>query len=301
MAGSMGSGASWPAGGVELAPGIVAGAMRADEVRTLDEWAAAEGWNPGLADVRLVWDLDPEAFVAVREQDSLIAGGTILSYDGAFGFMGLFIVRPDRRGAGLGTRLWTLRRDRLLARLDPGASIGMDGVFAMVPFYERGGFRFAYRTLRFEGSASGTPSTDLVDLSALDFGVIEQFDRRFVPVARPAFLRRWVTQDGVHGAAVLDGDRVTAYGMVRPCRVGYKFGPVFADRPSDATRVIEHLMGCVSGARVQLDVPEPNAAALAIAQRFGLHESFGCARMYLGAAPVIPVEGIFGVTSFEFG
>jgi hypothetical protein len=32
-----------------------------------------------------------------------------------------------------------------------------------------------------------------------------------------------------------------------------------------------------------------------------MSESFGCARMYFGAAPELPVGNIFGVTSFEFG
>jgi hypothetical protein len=35
--------------------------------------------------------------------------------------------------------------------------------------------------------------------------------------------------------------------------------------------------------------------------KFGLTEVFGCARMYHGAAPDLPIKRIFGVTSFEFG
>jgi hypothetical protein len=55
------------------------------------------------------------------------------------------------------------------------------------------------------------------------------------------------------------------------------------------------------GQPVQLDVPEVNEAGLTLAARFGLSESFGCARMYHGVAPQIEVSGVFGVTSFEFG
>jgi hypothetical protein len=38
-----------------------------------------------------------------------------------------------------------------------------------------------------------------------------------------------------------------------------------------------------------------------LAQASGFKEVFGCARMYQGAMPKLPLPRIFGVTSFEFG
>ena len=60
-------------------------------------------------------------------------------------------------------------------------------------------------------------------------------------------------------------------------------------------------MARIQGEQVQLDVPEPNEAALALASRLRLSEVFGCARMYHGPAPSLPLQQVFGVTSFEFG
>ncbi len=48
-------------------------------------------------------------------------------------------------------------------------------------------------------------------------------------------------------------------------------------------------------------MPEPNTAGMGLVAGLRLTESFGCARMYLGPAPELPVERIFGVTSFEIG
>ena len=126
-------------------------------VRTMLEWATAEGWNPGLADAELFWETDPDGFVAVEEGGALVGGGSIVSYDGRFGFMGFFIVAPGHRGRGLGRRLWLHRRDALISRMRPGAAIGMDGVFAMQPFYARGGFALAGRELRMEGAGVPAP------------------------------------------------------------------------------------------------------------------------------------------------
>jgi len=53
--------------------------------------------------------------------------------------------------------------------------------------------------------------------------------------------------------------------------------------------------------RIFLDVPEINREALALAERRGMKEVFGCARMVLGPVPELPDAEIFGVTTFELG
>jgi hypothetical protein len=108
-------------------------------------------------------------------------------------------------------------------------------------------------------------------------------------------------QPGAHAIGLIENDRLIGYGIARPARAGYKLGPVFAERPDVAERVIGSLMAKIAGEQVQLDVPEPNQAGIGLTQQFDLREVFGCARMYCGAAPKLPVQGIYGVTSFEFG
>ena len=76
--------------------------MTRDEAFQLVDWAAGEGWNPGLDDAALFWATDPDAFVAAERDGIVIGGGAVTSYNGAFGFMGLFIVRPEFRRRGLG-------------------------------------------------------------------------------------------------------------------------------------------------------------------------------------------------------
>jgi GNAT superfamily N-acetyltransferase len=284
-----------------LPPGYEVTAMREDELASLETWAAEEGWNPGLSDIKVGWATDPEAFVALRHRNEMIGGGSIISYGGKYGFMGLFIMRPDFRRQGLGSVLWKWRRDRLLARLDAGASIGMDGVFEMVPFYERGGFKPAYRDLRYQGEASGKDDPDAVMCYGSDFDDLEAYDRKFFPGPRGRLLRLWMEAPGTVTKSLTERGRVVGYGVARPCRVGYKIGPLFADRDDIARRIVGSLLAEIPGEQVQMDVPEPNAAAVALVTDLGFSPLFGCLRMYFGEQQALSIQRTFAITSMEFG
>ncbi len=277
--------------------------MTADERAVLIDWAAAEGWNPGLADLDIASAVDPDAFVALKRADELVGGGSIFRHGPGFGFMGLFIMRQDVRGQGLGARLWTWRLNRLKQRLGPGATIGMDGVFEMAPFYERGGFTPAYRHLRFQGAAHAGEGVDagVVPIDASNLEAALALDDRLFPVPRHDFMRRWIAQPGASALAVPTGEGLAGLGVMRPCRRGFKIGPLYAEDAAVAERLFHALLGRAQGELVQIDVPEPNAAAVAMAARQGFEESFGCVRLYHGPDPGLDLRRIFATASLEFG
>lgn len=285
-----------------LPPGYAIGRMTRAEAGLLDAWAAEEGWNPGRADIDIAWDFDPAAFIALRREGEFAGGGTIIAYGDAAGFMGLFIMRRDLRQQGLGRLLWQERLRRLRARLRPDAPIGMDGVFNMVPFYASGGFRLLYRDLRYEGVAAGARDPEAVTLRDVPWPLLAAYDGTVSGIARPGFMKAWLAAPGGHGCALLqaNGD-LAGYGFARPCRSGYKIGPLFADDARTAARLLDTLLAEIAGAVVALDVPEVNAAALGLAEAKGWRQSFGCARMVHGADARPATARIFGVTSFEFG
>jgi hypothetical protein len=276
--------------------------MNRDEAARLVDWAADEGWNPGLGDADLFWQTDPEAFVAGEVGGELVGGGAITSYEGRFGFMGLFIVRPEFRMRGLGSRLWKARVRLLQGRLEPGAAIGMDGVFEMQDWYAKGGFAFSHRSLRYEGRGEGVQrAAGIVAAGEVPFEKLAAYDRRCFPARRERFLRAWIEQpDGLALAATEDG-LLRGFGVIRRCRVGAKIGPLFADDPATAESLYASLAAFVPDEPVFIDVPEVNAWAMALARRHQMREVFGCARMYLGPAPRPEESRIYGSTTFELG
>jgi hypothetical protein len=281
--------------------------MTRPEVDTLVGWAAQEGWNPGLHDAELFWATDPEAFIAADLEGELIGAGAITAYGEEFGFMGFFIVRPEFRGRGLGNTLWHARRERLIARLRPGASIGLDGVFAMQDYYARGGFVFSHRNIRFRAEIPDPPAAasldneDIVPLAEVPFDRVLDYDRTCFPAPRRTFLPGWVAQPEALALGCRRDGKLSGYGVIRRCREGCKIGPLFADDPLAAQALYAHLAEFAAGGPLFVDAPENNPAAIDLVHRHRMVEVFGCARMYLGPPPDLDHQRIFGVTTFELG
>jgi len=276
--------------------------MSRAEVGDLVDQAANEGWNPGLHDADSFWQTDPGAFVAAELDGEVIGAGSIGSYDGLFGFMGFFIVRPRFRGRGYGSVIWQARKRLLLDRLSADVTIGMDGVFEMQDWYEKGGFDFAYRQIRFVATGEEVrPAASVVNLARVPFDELLAYDGTCFPAPRERFLRTWIAQpDSLALASVKDG-ALAGYGVIRRCREGAKVGPLFANDAATAAELYDALASFAAGGSVYLDVPENNPAAMSLVAGRGMQQVFGVARMYLGLAPNVRADRIFGNTTFELG
>lgn len=271
------------------------------ECRTMVDWAAAEGWNPGRHDADAFYETDPQGYWGLFDGPALIATISAVRYPSGFVFIGFYICRKERRGAGLGYRLWL----HVLGGLD-GMCVGLDGVVDQQSNYRKSGFAFAHRNIR----CGGTPTLPAGDTRALrrlgasDAPFVAAFEqaRRLFPSDRTRFLRAWFAAPGTVTYAIDDAAGLTAYGAIRPCRTGWKIGPLFAGNYDDALAIVRELVRAVpAGEQVFLDVPEPNAEARRLAAQLGLTQVFETARMYRGTAPELALDRIFGITSFELG
>src|SRR5207245_11037980 len=132
-------------------------------------------------------------------------------------------------------------------------------------------------------------------------GAGEADDATVFPGPGSVFLRAWIGARGHIGCALMRDDRLAGWGVIRPCRKGFKIGPLVADDRATAEAVLSALLAGVGGGEIFLDVPSVNRDAIALAQDFGLAPVFETARMYTGAIPPLRLERVFGVTSFELG
>jgi hypothetical protein len=131
---------------------------------------------------------------------------------------------------------------------------------------------------------------------------VAAYDEPCFGAPRRAFLEQWLDQPGARALGARSGGHLAGYGVIRPVQEGYKVGPLFADDVRIAVRILDGLAyHAGDGATVFLDVPEPNSVGLALARELGLEPVFETARMYRGGDPLLPLERVFGITSFELG
>jgi GNAT superfamily N-acetyltransferase len=263
------------------------------------DWAVAEGWNMGLGDAEPFHAADPDGFL-IGTLDGVPAGSiSAVRYGADYGFLGLFIVRPELRGRGYGRMIWQAAEARLAGR-----TVGLDAVTEEVANYTQQGFAAHYRSVRHECLSAhiGDIPHYIKPVSRLPFEKLLAFDRRYFPAERRSFLDRWVHTPGAHAlASVIDG-QMQGFGMVRPCHRGWKTGPLHATSPGAARELFEALVSSLpEGSTVFLDSPEANPAAIKLAHDMAMKPVFETIRMYKGRPPAFDVKGVYSVTSFELG
>jgi GNAT superfamily N-acetyltransferase len=274
-------------------------AMTRKQVDVALNWAAEEGWNPGLHDADAFYAADPEGFFMGFLNHEPVSSISAVRYGKGFGFIGFFMVRPEHRGKGYGFEIG----QRALAHLE-GRLIGIDGVVAQQENYQKAGFTLVHRNIRYEGIGIGKPVNhpDILPLSDISFEEMSACDRRFFPGKRDAFLKSWISRPQTVAFGIRREGDLAGYGVLRPCRSGYKIGPLFAPDADSAKTLFLSLLGhALKGSPVYLDVPEINPAAVALAEDHHMKMVFETARMYNHKPPSLPLNEIFGITTFELG
>lgn len=270
------------------------------EWATVLEWAREEGWNPGLHDAASFYTADTHACYLAKYRGEAIASLSAVQYGAEFAFIGLYITRPAYRNQGCGYALW-----QHVMQQKRGSVLGLDGVVAQQSNYQRSGFRLAHRNIRFQGGHAAhlvSPDYQLCAAQELDFSDLLAYDQAHFLYPRAAFLRAWIEQAGAQSICLIDKQKIAGFAVLRPCWQGYKIGPLFATEPQQARALLQaSLADKVADQQFILDVPASNQAALKLMDELQWQACFETARMYAGQAPALPLQNIYGITSFELG
>lgn len=271
--------------------------MSREEVQFAIDMAASEGWNPGLYDGDLFYEADHNGFFIAELEGKPVGCASAVAYDDKFGFLGLYVVKPEFQNKGIGMKLTERCMEYMGDR-----NIGLDGVVENEEKYQKVmKFRSSYSNLRFEGKGGGTSPDGLVKISEVPFEKLLEYDRRMFPAPRSGFLKEWVNQPDSYACAALEGEEIKGYGVIRKCWTGHKIGPLFADDKATAEKIFRALRASAPKENIYLDVPQPNKEALELAKKYNMNVMFKTIRMYSQREPDIELDKVYGVTSFELG
>lgn len=238
-----------------------------------------EGWTTSRAWFEALLAHDPEGgFVA--EADGEAVGLATTTRFALSGWIGNLIVVPARRRDGLGSLLFHRCLDRL--RASGVATVRLEADPPGVNIYRRFGFVDEFTSLRFrrQGPGAGEP-TAVVSLDAAALPAVARCDRAAFGDDRGRFLGL-LLERGQAAFGVSSGDGLAGYALVIPTLGGVHVGPLVADGPPVAERLLRACLAAAGGRLVTIDIPEPNRAAVAVVRGLGFEETAPCLRMVWG-------------------
>ena len=271
--------------------------MGAEDLEQVLAWAAAEGWNPGLADAAAFHASDPKGFYLARIAGAPVAAISVVNHDPRNAFLGLYLCLPKFRGKGIGYATWQAALEHAGTR-----SVGLDGVPAQEANYRASGFVKTGSSMRHVGQWEPAAPITVRAMRPSDFETVSALDAAAVGYRRPAFLGVWlVSTQGLRETLVLERNgRVVGSATWRACGEGTKMGPVLAPDLAGALDLIGAIAAKRPGSTLIIDVPEANTALRAELEAAQFEVPFVTARMYRGAMPETGV-GLQAIATMELG
>ena len=265
------------------------------DLATVLDWAAAEGWNPGIGDAATFFAADAEGFFVATDSGVPVAAISVVNHNDTFAFLGLYIVQPAYRGRGIGLNLW----NHALAHAGT-RTVGLDGVPDQQANYAASGFAHAGGTTRFAGTVAAETSPLIRLATPADRTALIAAEAAASGTEKPAYLTAWYTSSDLRQTLVLErAEKIASHCTVRKCRAGAKIGPLLARDATDAEALIKHAAGLYDG-EVIIDVPATSAGLTDLCERLSLTPGFETARMYRGPFTG-GTDAFFAVTSLELG
>lgn len=265
--------------------------FRTEDIPGFLELAEAEGWLSDPWEFCHLLTAFPCGCFIARDRSGGPAGGyvTALRHERS-GWIGNLIVRPERRGEGVGQALF-------LRALNALRAAGTETVWLTASrmgksLYEKHGFSRIDTISRWSGNAGQRqvdhkPAAGGADIAA----VVGAMDHRAWGDRRDGLLEAVVGR----GELIVSG---SGFLVVQPCRAAAQFGPFAAQDCSAAERLLNAALRSLSpGTAYCLDTPDLNGPALELFAAKGLRITGSNELMYSGVKPDYRPEMIYGLAT----
>ena len=283
--------------------------LQRDDIPAVTDWARQAGFAPGSGDLAIYRHTDRQGIWVGWLGGERIGCITGVRYNAAYGFLGLYLVRPAWRGRGYGLQLW----EHALEHLADLPCIGLEAAPDRVADYAGWGFAPASPTTRWQAIGDGAippaPASAegwrLLEGNAIPERAVQAFDAQREPSPRPHFLSQWLHHPAGTVLALIDAAGAChGFGRIRPCLMprgeGWRIGPLMAETPQAVALLLQGLLHRHPGV-VLIDAPGANAAAAPLLEQLGFSPVGTTLRMYRGEAPAVSLRDVYGLACLELG
>lgn len=266
------------------------------DLQTMLDWAAAEGWNPGLDDAVAFHAADPEGFFVAEAGGAPVAAISVVNHSDKVSFLGLYICKTAYRGQGIGFSLWNHALGHAGSR-----TVGLDGVAEQEPNYAKSGFVRSGATIRFEGQLEPATSRTVRDFRQDDMPALNGLDTEANGYMRQSFLDTWLPPSRNRRTVVLtQAGKPAGFATIRRCREGAKVGPVIAPDADAGRTLVQAAAERLPATKLVVDVPSAKTDFIGLLTRLDFVQTFATARMYRGEQPC-GSKDLIAIASMELG
>ncbi|MEP4198768.1 MAG: GNAT family N-acetyltransferase [Aliishimia sp.] len=272
-------------------------AMTLNDLKVVLQWAADEGWNPGLDDAHAFHASDPSGFLIKTVEDEPVAAISVVNHTPEFAFLGLYLCKPEFRGQGHGIEVWRAGIAHAGTR-----SIGLDGVPDQQENYARSGFVRTGSTIRYQGQIVRSTDPRIRPASPNELETLITHDTKACGMQRTTFAAAWFTDTPNRQTLVLtQGSAITGFATFRRCGDGSKIGPVYAVSETDALALLSANPFAQSNAPCFVDIFGENAPLSKVIASLNFEPTFETARMFSGTQPTANPNKFQAIATMELG
>lgn len=249
-----------------------------EEFQIAAEFAKKEEWNSPFDLLKQMTTIDTEGFfLGLQYNPETINFETVscisaMNYGPDLGYIGLYIVREDKRSQGLGYPIFKTAMDYL----KNCQTIGLDSCPSCDTLYARSGFKTEALSSRLKLTLTPEVLKQLSeiknegyivkDIDESIYNELNAYDKDVTGVDRSRFLASWAKQnDNTFSKYITDKNgKLLGYAVLKKGVMhGFKLGPLFADNLEATEVLFAEMTKCLKeGESITLDVVDKHPQAL---------------------------------------
>ncbi|ELU05635.1 hypothetical protein CAPTEDRAFT_229006 [Capitella teleta] len=290
--------------------GYIVRSMTTEDAKQVQRWYADLGTTSryDLEVIMSTWPRIPGFYIGEIDGEIVASATRVLCADNIF-YGSMYYVDPKYRGKALGHRL----KNEIAGGHIGKRILTVDAVIDTLAWrLPQLGYSYVFQTKRFDKDVDDDLATEpnydgsIVKAADVSFGSFIDFDNKYYiqkdfPLRR-AFLEKWIAVPGGRSLVAMDTNQnIVGYVCRRPCFQDnqHQIGPLYAEDAVTAKALLQAICTDIKGAKVTINIWEPNTASLDIIQTFKFNHVFDVKRFHHNGVPNDFKPQIFAVTSID--